>query len=47
MNEQKINSSGVILVFHIMCAAGNASELFYMAHIAKNERFLYYSHLSF
>ena len=32
---------------HIMCVAANACELFCMAHLANNERFLYHSNLSF
>ena len=35
----KINSSWVIF-FHFMCAVANTSELFCMAHLANNERFL-------
>ena len=30
-----------------MCVAANASELFCMAHLANNERFLHHSNLSF
>ena len=33
--------------FHFMCVAANGSELFCMAHLAKIERFLYHSNLSF
>ena len=36
----EINSSWVIFIFHSMCAAVNASELFCMAHLANIERFL-------
>ena len=36
----KINSSWVNLVFHFMCVAVNASELFSMAHLANIEHFL-------
>ena len=32
---------------HFECVAANASELFCMAHLANNERFLCYSNLSF
>ena len=43
----KINSIWVILIFHFMCVAANASELFCMAYLANIERFLYHSSLSF
>ena len=33
--------------FHFMCAADNASELFCMAYLANDERFLYHSNFSF
>ena len=33
--------------FHFMCVAANASELFYVAHLANTERFLYHSNISF
>ena len=36
----KINSSWIILVFHFMCIAANASELFYVAYLANTECFL-------
>ena len=32
-------------VFHFMRVAANASELFSMAYLANNERFLYHSNL--
>ena len=43
----KISLSWVILVFHFMCVAADASELFSMAHLANIERFLCNSNLSF
>ena len=43
----KIKSSWVILFFHFMRVAANASELFCMAHLANIERFLCHSNLSF
>ena len=42
----KINLNWVILIFSL-CVAGNAPELFCMAHLANNEQFLYHSNLSF
>ena len=33
--------------FNFMCAAANLFELFCMAYLASNERFLYHSNLSF
>ena len=35
----KVNSSWHIFIFHVMCAAANASELFCMAHLENNESF--------
>ena len=43
----KINSSWVILDFHFIWIAANASELFFMAHLANIESFLHHSNLSF
>ena len=42
----KINSS-YFQFFHFKCVAAHASELFCMAQLANNERFLYHSKFSF
>ena len=47
VNELKLTQVELFLFFHFMCAAVNASEFFWMAHQANNERFLYHSNLSF
>ena len=40
MNELKLSHVELFSFFHFMCADGNASELFCMAHSANYERFL-------
>ena len=47
VNELKLAQVELFLFFHFMCVAANASEVFCMAHLANNERFLYHSNLSF
>ena len=47
MNELKITQFELFPLFHFMCAATNASELFCMVYLAHIERFLYHSNLSF
>ena len=47
VSELKLTQVVVFSLFHFMCAPANASELFSMAHLANNERFLYHSNLSF
>ena len=47
VNELKLTQVELFSFFHFMCAAANASELFCMAHLANNKRFLYHSNLSF
>ena len=46
-NELNLSEVELFSFFHFMCAAPNASELFCMAHLANNKRFLYHSYLSF
>ena len=43
----EINSSWVIFIFHFVYIAANVSELFCMAHLPNNERFLSHSNFSF
>ena len=43
----KTNSCWVSLVFHFMCVAANASQLFCMTRLENSERFLWHSNLSF
>ena len=45
VNELKWIKVELISFFHFMRAAANASELFYMPHLANNKRFLYLSNL--
>ena len=47
VNEFKLTQVELFSLFHFMCVAVNVSELFCMAHLANNERFLYHSNLSF
>ena len=47
MNELKLTQVGLISIFHFMCANANASEMFFIVHLAYDERFLYLSNLSF
>ena len=47
VNELKLTQVEIFTFFHFMCAAANESELFCMAHLAVNERFLCHSKLSF
>ena len=47
VNGLKLTQAEFFSFFHVMCAAANASELFCMANLANNERFLYDSKLSF
>ena len=43
----KLIQAELFSLFHFMCVAANAFELFCMAHLASIERFLYHSNLSF
>ena len=43
MNELKLTQVELFKFFHFMCVAANASEWFYMVHLANIERFLYNS----
>ena len=45
VNEIKLTQTELFSFFHFICA--NATELFCMAHLANNERFLYHCKLSF
>ena len=47
VNGLKLAQIELFLFLHCMCATANTSELFCMAHLANNERFLYHSNLSF
>ena len=47
VNELKLNQVELFSFLQFMFAAANASELFCMAHLEINERFLYHSNLSF
>ena len=48
VNELKLTQVEVFSFFlNFMCAAAYASELFCMAHLENNGRFLYHSKLSF
>ena len=47
VNELKLTQVELFLFFYFMCAAANTFELFCMAHLENNERFLYHSNLSF
>ena len=40
VNELKLTQVELLYFFHFMCAAAHASELFCMAHLVNNERFL-------
>ena len=44
--KQIITAFHSIPIFHFNCAAANVSKSFCMAHLAKDERFSYYSNLS-
>ena len=44
VNELKLTQ---VVLFHFMCIAANAFELFFMAHLGNNERFFYHSNISF
>ena len=46
MNELKLTYVELFAFFHIKNVPANASELFFMAHLRNNERFLYHSNLS-
>ena len=39
VNELKLTQVELFSFFHLMCAASNASELFFMVHLANNECF--------
>ena len=39
VNELKLSQVELFSIFHFMCVAANASELFCMAHLAKKESF--------
>ena len=43
VNELKLTQVELFQFFHFTGVAANASELFCMAHLANNERFLYHS----
>ena len=45
-NELKLTHVELYLFFHFKCVAANVSELFCMANLFNNERFLYHSNLS-
>ena len=47
MNELKLTQVELFSFFYFKCVEANVSDLFCMAHLANNERFLYYSNLSF
>ena len=47
VNELKLTEVELFSIFHFMCMAANASELFCMAHLSDTERFLYHSNLPF
>ena len=47
VNELKLTQVELFKKFYFMCVAASASELFRMAHIANNKRFLHHSMLSF
>ena len=47
VNELKLTQDELFSFFHFMCAVANAPELFYIAYLANNDHFLYYSNLSF
>ena len=40
VNDLKLTQGELFSFFHFMCTAANASELFCMAHLENNERFL-------
>ena len=40
VNELKLTEVEFFYFFHFMCIVANAAELFYMAHLAKNELLL-------
>ena len=46
-NELKLTQVQLFSFFPFMCAVANASEMFCMAHLANNERFLYHSNIPF
>ena len=46
-NELNLTQVELFSIFHFMCIVANASELFWMAHLANIERFLHHSNLSF
>ena len=47
MNELKLTQTQLFPLFHFECVASNVSEMYFMAHLAYNECFLYHSNLSF
>ena len=47
VNELKLTQFEILNVFHFMCVAAKACELFCKAYLANIERFLYHSKLSF
>ena len=47
VNKFKLTQVELFSFFHFMCAAANASELFYLAYLANIENFLYNSNLPF
>ena len=46
VNQLKLSQVELLSFFHFMSAAANASQLFCVAHLANNERFLYHFKLS-
>ena len=47
VNELKLTQVELLSFFYVKWVAANASELFNMAHLANNKKFLYHSNLSF
>ena len=47
VNKLKLTQIELFQFFHFIRVAANASELFCMADLGNNERFLYHSNLSF
>ena len=46
LNELKLTLAELFPLFYFMCVAANASELLCLAHLTKNERFLYHCNIS-
>ena len=45
VDDLKFTQVELFLFFHFKCVAAYVSDLFCMAHLASNERFLYHSNL--